>query len=214
MLWGNVLQRSHPARRVRGVGGTVAGGGAGRGGNMPGEGHFLGRDVDGDGGGVDDVVVAAVDGAERAVGLGFEPGHFVCAAAVAFDVFAVADGSAGAVVGEVFGAFVGVPAVFQGHGFAGVFGRGVAGVEVGIYVGNLVQDGVKMVAFKQGVVLLAVAGFEGIRFDHEQGVAVPGGDLRGLPCQQVVVDVGGVSGHPFQCAVGVGEHQAVEHADY
>ena len=61
------------------------------GGDAPGEGHFLGGDVDGDGGGVDEVVVAAVDGAEGAVGLGFEPGHFVHAAAVAFDVFAVAD---------------------------------------------------------------------------------------------------------------------------
>lgn len=111
-----------------GVGGTAAGGGMGRGGDALGEGHFLGGDVDGDGGGVDEVVVAAVDGAEGAVELGLELGHFVHAAAVAFDVFAVADGGAGAVVGEVFGAFVGVPAVFQGDGFAGVFGRGVAGV--------------------------------------------------------------------------------------
>ena len=71
-----------------------------------------------------------------------------------------------------------------------------------------------MVTFEKGVVLLAVAGFEGVRFDHEQGVAVPGGNLGGFPRQQVVVDVGGVSGHPFQCAVRVGEHQAVEYADH
>lgn len=61
------------------------------GGDVPGEGYFLGGDVEGDGGGVDEVVVAAVDGTEGAVGFGFEPSHLVHAAAVAFDVFAVAD---------------------------------------------------------------------------------------------------------------------------
>ena len=78
-------------------------------------------------------------------------------------------------------------AVFHLRSLGHAVGAGrLAGVEVRINFLQLVEDERRLVAVNVAVLVL---GFESVALDYEQGVVVPRGDLRGLPCQAVVVDV-------------------------
>lgn len=128
---------------------------------------------------------------------------------VAVDEQTVADALVVFVVGLGFGFFVHVPSVAYGVAFDDSVGVGEGpGVEVVVVFGNFVEDGVEVVA-----VLFAVAGFEGVGFDDEKGVVVPGGDLGGFPGEGIMVGAAPPAGYDFGNPGGTEHPVAVDDGD-
>ena len=91
-----------------------------------------------------------------------------------------------------------------------VFGLSAC-VEVGVDCGDLVEDVLGLVAAFD--LAFAVVGFEGVGFDDEEGVGVPGGDLSGFPCEAVDVAVAVPLGD--DCGASAFDHvEAVDDDDY
>ena len=155
--------------------------------------HFVGGDVEGNGGGHEYVVVIAraIDVAKRDIILALVDAQLVIHFGVGFVPESVVDEGFKVVDKPTLRNLIGLKTILGEDVASGVLGRGTALVEIGVVVGNLVDDRAEMVAL--GVVVFLTVGSIGL--NDKESIVVVVSESSSLPCEHVVTAVPTIASH-------------------
>lgn len=149
--------------------------------------HFVGGYVEGDGGGHENVIVIAraFDVAKRAILLALVDAQLVIHFGVGFVPESVVDEGFKVVDKPALRNLIGLKTILGEDVAGSIFGRGTALIEIGIVVGNLVDDRAEVVAL--GIVVLLTVGSIGL--NDKESIVVVVSESSSLPCEHVVTAV-------------------------